>query len=262
MRLNFSDQFVILSSINISQYLSISKYQLISVYMEIKYLGHSSFLIKTSNPPSDVARIITDPFDPAVVGLKFPKVEEVDVVTVSHHHKDHDYITPFQPTTYQLQPIPLIIDMPGEFEKKGVRIFGFRSYHDKNQGAERGEVVMFKFESENISVLHCGDLGIVPDDAFIDAIGDVDILMIPVGGKYTIDASEAEELIKKVEPSIIIPMHFNTPKLDQKYCGGLAPVSEFLRRFGAETLQTIPKLVIRKEELDTEMKVVTLEISN
>jgi L-ascorbate metabolism protein UlaG (beta-lactamase superfamily) len=228
--------------------------------MEIKYLGHSSFLIKTSNPLAEVARIIVDPFDP-VIGLKFPKVEAVDVVTVSHNHKDHNYITPFQPSTSNSQP-SLIIDMPGEFEKKGVRIFGFRSFHDKKMGAEKGEVVMYKFESENISVLHCGDLGFVPDDAFIESIGDVDILMVPVGGIHSLEASEAQELVKKIEPTIILPMHYNNPKLNQELFGKLAPVSEFLKKFGVESLQPIPKLVIRKEELEQEMKVVTLEISS
>ncbi len=99
--------------------------------MEIKYLGHSSFLIKTKD-----AKIVTDPFDPIVTGIKFPKIE-ADVVTVSHDHRDHNQAK-------LVDGNPLIIDMPGEYEKKGVRIFGYRSYHDKKQGTERGEVILYK----------------------------------------------------------------------------------------------------------------------
>ncbi len=216
--------------------------------MEIKYLGHASFLIKSKN-----ARIVTDPFDP-YIGIKYPKVE-ADVVTVSHSHKDHSRAD-------QIGGNPLVIDMPGEFEKLGVRIFGFKTFHDKKQGAERGEDIMYKFESEGISVLHCGDLGLVPDDAFLDMIGDVNVLMVPVGGFYTIDPDEAAELVKKIEPSIVIPMHYNHPKLNQEHFSKLAGVTEFLKKFGAESLHPEPKLMVRKEDFGQEMKIVTLDITS
>ncbi|NTU74485.1 MBL fold metallo-hydrolase, partial [Candidatus Roizmanbacteria bacterium] len=97
--------------------------------MDIKYLGHSSFFIKSKD-----ARIVTDPYESAFVGIKFPKVE-ADIITISHHHKDHDEAA-------QIGGNPLILDWPGEFEKMGVRVFGYLSHHDKVQGAERGENVM------------------------------------------------------------------------------------------------------------------------
>lgn len=221
--------------------------------MEIKYLGHASFLIKSRE-----VKIVTDPYDP-YIGMKFPKVE-ADIVTVSHSHKDHNYIQGIQSPASSIKP--LVLDMPGEFEKLGARIFGYKNYHDKKQGAERGEVVMFKIEIEGMSVLHCGDLGCIPDDAFLDSIGEVDILLVPVGGFYTIDASEASELIKKIEPSIAVPMHFNHPKLDQKNFGQVSPLSEFLKKFGLESLPPVPKLVVRKEELEQEMKIVVMEVSS
>ncbi len=112
-----------------------------------------------------------------------------------------------------------------------------------------------------MSILHCGDLGFIPEDSYIDLIGDVDILMVPVGGNYTLDGAEATELIKKIEPSIVLPMHFDHPKLDPKYCGGLAPISEFLKKFGVDSIPPLQKLIVRKEELEQEMKIVTLEIS-
>jgi L-ascorbate metabolism protein UlaG (beta-lactamase superfamily) len=211
--------------------------------MEIKYLGHSSFLIKTKT-----TKVVTDPYDSEMVGHKFPKTE-ADIVTVSHQHNDHNQVK----NVLGINGIsPLIIDMPGEFEKMGVRIFGFQSYHDKTKGAERGENILYKFEAEGISVLHCGDLGVIPEESFLETIGDVDILMVPVGGLYTIDSEEAIQLVRKIEPAIVVPMHYGS--------GKLAGVSEFTKKFGIENLAPIPKLVYKKEEIEQEMKVVVLEI--
>lgn len=210
--------------------------------MEIKYLGHSSFLIKTKE-----AKLVTDPYDPKMIGVKFPKVE-ADIVTVSHDHKDHNQT--------QLVVAPeggerLIIDLPGEFEKKGIRVFGFSSFHDDKKGEERGENILYKIEGDGVSVLHCGDLGFVPDDSFVDLVGSVDVLMIPVGGVYTIDADQAAAFIKKIEPSIVIPMHYGWEKL--------APVSDFLKKMGVEKITPVPKLLVKPEELEEELKVVLLE---
>lgn len=220
--------------------------------MEIKYLGHSSFLIKTKT-----ARVVTDPYDSDMVGLKFPKTE-ADIITVSHHHHDHDRVD-----AVSLPPTgtaPLVIDMPGEFEKMGVRIFGYRSYHDDKNGEERGDNILYKIDVEGVSVLHCGDLGFVPDDSFLDSIGDVDVLLVPTGGFYTIDADKAAELVKKIEPSIVIPMHYNHSKLNQKNFGKLLPVEEFTKKFGVEKPVPLPKLAYKREEGEEEMKVVVLEI--
>jgi len=225
--------------------------------MEIKYLGHSSFLIKTKT-----TKLVTDPYDSEMVGLKFPKTE-ADIVTISHHHKDHNQ-------TKNVMGIngvdPLIIDMPGEFEKMGIRVFGFQSFHDKTKGSERGENILYKFEAEGVSILHCGDLGFIPEDSFIDTLGEVDILMVPVGGTYTLDPEEASQLVKKIEPAIIIPMHYYNPAFakasagKQKNFNQLITVSEFTKKFGVENLIPLPKLVYKKEEIEQEMKVVVLEI--
>lgn len=219
--------------------------------MEIKYLGHSSFLIKTKT-----TRVVTDPYDPKMVGFKFPKTE-ADIVTVSHQHGDHNQVK----NVLGLNGVaPLVIDMPGEFEKMGIRIFGFQSYHDKTKGTERGENILYKFEAEGISVLHCGDLGVIPEESFLESIGEVDILMVPVGGFYTIDSVEAVQLVKKIEPAVVIPMHYQVKNLNPKLAGSLSPVSEFTKKFGIENLAPIPKLVYKKEEIEQEMKVVVLEI--
>ncbi len=217
--------------------------------MDIKYFGHAAFYIKTKN-----TRIVMDPFDP-YIGLKFPKTE-ADIVTVSHHHKDHNNVA-------AITGNPLVIDMPGEFEKGGVRITGYLSYHDKEKGAQRGEDVLYKLETEEgITVLHCGDLGIIPEENFLESIDDIDILFVPVGGFFTIDAVEAEQLIKKIEPSIVIPMHYGSPQLKPDLGSKLAPVADFLKKFGAEAVKPVPKLTVKKDEMEQEMKVVPMEISS
>lgn len=214
--------------------------------MQIKYIGHASFFLKTKD-----ARVVTDPYDPKMVGLKFPKTE-ADIVTISHHHGDHDYKD-------GISGEPLVIDWPGEYEKNGVRIFGYKSFHDNKQGAERGENILFKFEVENISILHCGDMGVVPNQELLDEIGDVDILMVPVGGFYTIGPDEATEVVKKIEPSLVIPMHYNDPALDQKTFGKLVPLADFLKKFGMEKPEMIDQLTIKKEELGEEIKIVPMK---
>ena len=219
--------------------------------MEIKYLGHSSFLIKTKT-----AKIVTDPFDPEMVGLKFSKTE-ADIVTISHGHKDHNQ---FKNVSGINGVSPLMIDMPGEFEKMGIRIFGFQTFHDKTNGSERGENIMYKFESEGMSLLHCGDLGMVPEESFLETIGEVDVLLVPVGGFYTIDSDEAVSLVKKIEPSIVIPMHYKTEKSSNASESKLTGVSEFTKKFGLDNPIPVSKFVYKKEETEQEMKVVVLEI--
>ncbi len=221
-------------------------FAILSLLMEIKYLGHSSFLLKTKD-----AKLVTDPFDSSI-GISFPKVE-ADVVTVSHHHPDHD-------NTKAVGGDPLIIDWPGEFEKKGIRVFGYKWYHDDKKGAERGENILYKIEAEGIVLLHCGDIGSIPSDDFLEEIGEVDIMFVPVGGFYTIDASTALQLVKKIDPSIVIPMHYNHDKLNQETFGKLAPLSTFLKETGVEAAP-LEKLTLKKEDISEEdMKVVTLTI--
>jgi len=214
--------------------------------MEIKYLGHSSFLIK-----SKTAKLVTDPYDSKEVGIKFPRVE-ADVVTISHQHSDHNQAS-------EVNGTPLVIDMPGEFEKNNFRISGYLSYHDKKKGAERGENIIYKIEADGIVCLHCGDLGEIPNRDFIDNAGKIDVLFVPVGGYHSLDADEAVEIIKEIEPSIVIPMHYNAPYINQKLFGNIAPVEEFIKKIGAEGIAPVSKLIIKKEDLSGEMKVVVME---
>ena len=216
--------------------------------MDIKYLGHASFFIKSKD-----ARVITDPYDSSI-GIKFPKME-ADIVTVSHPHGDHNNVA-------GVTGNPLVLDWPGEFEKNGVRMFAYKSYHDKQKGAERGENILFKFEIEGMSILHCGDLGFVPDNGFLEEIGEVNILMVPVGGFYTIDPDEAIALIKKIEPNMVIPMHYNNEGLKQETFGKLASLNDFLAKIGVTENVPVPKLTVKKDDFGEEMKVVTMTISS
>lgn len=216
--------------------------------MQLKYLGHSSFLIKTKD-----AKVVMDPFDPKAVGLKFPK-QEADVVTFSHQHPDHNYGA-------GVSTDALVIDWPGESDKLGVRITGYPTFHDKEKGAQRGENTLFKIEAEEISILHCGDLGHTLTDELVDEIGDVDILLIPVGGHYTIDAAEAVSVVHKIEPSIVIPMHYNHKDLDQKTHKDLAGLDEFVAKYGSAPSETLEVLTMKKDDIPEDTKLIIMKIS-
>lgn len=216
--------------------------------MDIKYLGHASFQMK-----GKTAVVVTDPFDSKMVGLKYPKVD-ADIVTVSHNHGDHNQVA-------LVGGNPLVVDWPGEYEKQNVRITGYPTYHDKVKGAEKGENVMYKIEMEGLSILHCGDLGHTLEDKFSEQVGAIDVLMIPVGGYYTINADEANAVIRELEPSIVIPMHYNQEGMNQEAFAQVAPLSEFLKKMGAESVELVSKLTIKKEELTEGMKIVPMVIS-
>lgn len=217
--------------------------------MQIKYLGHASFFIKTKN-----ARVVTDPFDPKMVGLKFPKTE-ADIVTISHGHEDHNFLG-------QISGEPLIIDWPGEFEKNEIRLIGYPSFHDKEKGGKRGENILYKIEAEGISLLHLGDLGMVLSEETVDEIGEVDVLFVPVGGHFTIDANEASELVKRIEPSIVVPMHYGNKDMSPDLLKLLSPLKDFLDKFGVSESDAVDVLNLKPEDVVAEeMKVIPLKIS-
>jgi L-ascorbate metabolism protein UlaG (beta-lactamase superfamily) len=212
--------------------------------MDITYLGHSSFRIKTKT-----AVVVTDPYDPKLVGLKYSGVEG-DIVTVSHQHPDHNQ-------SQLVGGARKVVDGPGEYEIMGVSILGYPSFHDAKEGAERGENTIYLIEADGLRVAHVGDLGHKLSDKMIEELGSIDILMLPVGGFYTIGPAEAAEVVKSVEPSIIIPMHYQVAGLVAENFGELAPVDAFLKEVGLPT-EILPKLSIKKEELTEEQKVIQL----
>jgi L-ascorbate metabolism protein UlaG (beta-lactamase superfamily) len=214
--------------------------------MEIQYLGHSSFKIKTLK-----VGIVTDPFDSVMVGMKFPKTEG-DIVTISHSHADHNKID-------EVSGVKRVVEGPGEYEIMGVSIIGIASYHDNQKGLERGKNTIFIFELEGLRVAHLGDLGHVLSESTLSDMGDIDVLLIPVGGVYTIDATQAVEITKKIEPNIVIPMHYKTPDHASDTFEQLQPVDDFVKQLGLR-VETLPKLVAKEgAQFEEEQKIVILE---
>ncbi len=215
--------------------------------MDITYLGHSSFKLRGKN-----ATVVTDPYDSTMVGLKFPKHVACDIVTVSHDHEDHN-------CTSVLEGSPFVVNGPGEYEIKGIAIVGTPVFHDNQKGAKRGSNTMYRIEIDGIAVVHAGDLGHKLTVEQIDSLDGVDVLLIPVGGLYTIDAATAAQVVNEIEPSIVIPMHYGRPELAQQTFGNLTPVSAFLKEMGKVGLTPVPKLSVTKDKLPEELQVVVLE---
>ncbi|QCX33406.1 MBL fold metallo-hydrolase [Caloramator sp. E03] len=182
--------------------------------MRIKWLGHACFKITYS----DGVRVLTDPFDDNV-GYKIPSVE-ADIVTVSHNHYDHNF-------TDCIKGKFELVNKVGNFYIKDVAITGIHTYHDEVNGAKRGDNTVYVFEKEGIRVCHLGDLGHVLSDEQIKMLGKVDVLLIPVGGTYTVNSDEAFEIVNKIKPGIVIPMHYKTPALKMN----LDEVDKFLKYF-------------------------------
>lgn len=214
--------------------------------MEITYLGHSSFKLRGRG-----GVLVTDPFDDSSVGIKFPKIE-ADIVTISHEHGDHN-------SASQILGTPIIVEGPGEYEIKGIKIIGISSFHDNENGKERGENTIYRIEVDGISIVHLGDLGHKLNDNSLEILDGVDLLMIPVGGYYTISAQIAAEVISQLDPKIVIPMHFRTTSHDKKIFAQLTEVALFLKEMGKEEIKPVPKLSVTRDKLPSELTVVVLE---
>ena len=188
-----------------------------------------------------------DPFDEAT-GLKVPSLS-ADVLLITHAHHDHD-------NKKAVKGSPFLIEGPGEYETKDVFIQGIAAFHDEAQGKQRGQNTIYTIEAEGMRVCHLGDLGqkeLTPEQ--LEQISDVDILMTPVGGVYTINSKGSAKIISQLEPLLVIPMHYHLPKLKIK----LEPVDKFLKEMGRKSIEPLPKLLIKKKDLPTETKVVVLQ---
>ena len=217
--------------------------------MDITYLGHSSFKIKTKT-----AVVVTDPFPSEMLGFKFPKTE-ADIVTISHQHEDHNCLK-------LIEGDPFVISEPGEYEVKGVSFFGYSSFHDQHSGSERGENNIYVIEAEGLRICHLGDLGSAIPPKTLEEISDIDVLMIPVGGEVTINSKEAVDLISQIEPYIVLPMHYRAEGINEKTFGVLATLDTFLKEMGAENSERLDKISLTKDKLPVETKVVLLERKN
>lgn len=217
--------------------------------MIISYLGHSCFKIVTKYFNKDLA-VITDPYDKSI-GLRVPKMQ-ADIVTISHHHDDHDNAAS---VSGNLEDRPFIIDQCGEYEIKNVFISGFLSWHDDKEGEKRGENIIYRYDIEGLAVVHLGDLGHALNDEQLNKLGNIDILFIPVGGNYTLNAVGASKVVRQIEPRIVIPMHYRDPKVKIK----LDSVNAFRKEMGGQA-ETLKKLKITKKNLPSEeTKIIILE---
>jgi len=218
--------------------------------MDIYWYGQACFKLKGRN-----ATIVIDPFDPDFTGLKPPKDLSADVVLTTHDHQDHNFVS----AVTGLQDVrPMVFNKPGEYEVSKVVITGISSFHDNSQGSERGVNTIFHLLFDNLDIVHLGDLGQTRlTEEQITEVGQTDILLIPVGSVYTIDAKAASDIVSQLEPKIIIPMHYKIDGLKFELEGA----DGFLKEMGAEGIVPQPKLSITKEKLPEEPQVVVLSKS-
>lgn len=200
--------------------------------MQITWYGQACIRLQGKE-----SAVVFDPFQ-AVTGLKVPKLS-ARVVCVSHDHDDHNNVK-------AVSGDPFVITTPGEYEVGGIFVYGLPSFHDATQGKERGANTIFAVEFEDIHITHLGDLGTTElTEQQLELIEGTDILFIPVGGTYTIDGKQAVQVIQKIEPRIIIPIHYKIPHL--KY--PLDDVAPFLKAQGAKNGEALEVLKIQKKDL-------------
>ncbi len=213
--------------------------------MIITWCGHSCF--KIQNKLNDGVTLTTDPFDKEI-GLKPPAFES-DIVTVSHDHADHNNVK-------VLRGNPFVIDSAGEYDVKGVAVHGVETFHDSKKGKDRGVNVIYKISMDDIIMAHLGDLGHALTEKQLEVLVGIDILFVPVGGKYTLDAKGAVAVVSQIEPRIVIPMHYKTDKLKMDLDG----VEGFVKELGIKPTNEAKLKITKKDLPQDDMELVILEM--
>ena len=169
--------------------------------MKLKYYGHACFSLSYEGGPT----LVIDPFDETVT---YPPCDEIcDAALLSHDHFDHNHVQ-------SLRGDFVVLREAGSYEVRGVRITAVPSFHDKQRGALRGKNLILRIEGGGLTIVHLGDLGHMPDEKQLEAMSDADIMLVPIGGTYTIDTPEAEEVIRLARPKHAVAMHYRTPDYD------------------------------------------------
>jgi L-ascorbate metabolism protein UlaG (beta-lactamase superfamily) len=212
------------------------------VGVELTWFGHSCFRLRGRE-----ATVITDP-PASSLGYNLARLQ-ADVVTVSHDHPGHNNIG------FCTEPCQVIAG-PGEYEVGGVFITGVPTYHDGHEGKERGKNTVYSIAIDDVTIGHLGDLGHLLSAQLIETLGNIDVLLIPVGGQSTIDAAKAAELVAAMEPKLVVPMHYHT---NAQHTAALAPVERFLKEMGRAESTPQAKLNITRSSLPAETQVVVLE---
>jgi len=195
---------------------------------------------------------VTDPYG-RDTGLKLPKLA-AEIVTVSHDHFDHNCVEAVSGTAKRSRS--LVVAAPGEYEAEGVSIYGYASWHDNNQGAERGKNTVFVIYIDGVRVAHLGDLGHILTDKQVEAVGKVDVLLVPVGGEYTIGIKEAVRVVEAIGPGIVVPMHYKVAGLAAGF-DKLVEVEEWVKAVGE--VKRMDRLVVDKEGLPESTEYVVLQ---
>lgn len=209
--------------------------------MEIIWLGHSCFQLRGKN-----VTLVTDPFTPQP-GYSLGKLN-APIVTVSHNHPGHNFVQ-------GVGGDPRVVRGPGEYEISDVLITGVASYHDDKRGQERGRNTIYVIHMDELVICHLGDLGHILQEEQLEEVADADILLIPIGGEHTLNATQAAEVISQVEPRIIIPMHYRMPDLGGTQ-DNLDSLGKFAREMGVEAMNAQPKLTVTRSSLPAETQVV------
>jgi L-ascorbate metabolism protein UlaG (beta-lactamase superfamily) len=208
--------------------------------LDVTWLGHGCFRLRGRG-----AAVVTDPYPPAI-GLKLSRLD-ADLVTVSHEHENHNY-TQIVRDAYEIRG-------PGEYEVAGVSVIGVPTYHDAEKGAKHGRNTVYLIEIDDVRVCHLGDLGHKLDDAEAEAISSPDVLLVPVGGHTAINAAQAAEVVRQLEPRFVVPMHYAIPGLKLQ----LDSLDRFLKEMAVTSSEPQPKLSVQKSSGEYDTKVVVLE---
>ena len=208
---------------------------------EIVWLGHACFRLKSKD-----ATIITDPYDKSL-GLGTPG-QKADVVTISHDHPHHNAVS-------TVKGDPMVINGPGEFEVRGVFITGVWSFADDDGGKARGRNTIFLFHMDDLIVCHLGSLGATLKPQQLEAIGDVHVLLVPVGGNASLTASKASEVISQVEPRVVIPMHYSIGRENLP----LDNLDKFTKEMGLKDIVPQEKFSMKASDLGETTQVVILD---
>lgn len=207
--------------------------------MDITWLGHACFRLRGRD-----VTVLTDPPDPKS-GHAIPKTE-ASVVTISHDHPGHGSLR-------SVGGEPVVLRSPGEYEVKECLLTGLASFHDEDRGKTRGKNTVFVIRLDGVVVCHLGDLGHPIDEAELEALGDIDVLLVPVTGPdVNLTPAMAAEVVHQFEPKVVVPMSFEPEKKDGVY-------KRFLQEMGVKEVQPVPKLSVTRANLPQELQVVVLE---
>jgi len=214
--------------------------------MKIKWYGHAAFQITTD----EGVRVIIDPYESGAFGgaLSYGKItDEADIVLTSHDHDDHNY-------TKDIKGIYKHFNREGVYRERGLDIEALPSYHDPSKGKERGNNLIFVIDDGKLRIAHMGDLGHILAQDTVKKMGRIDILLLPVGGFYTIDSGEAGKIMQGINPKITVPMHYKTPKCDFPIAG----VDAFTEgRKGVRTINSY-EVEVKKDDLPKEPEIVVM----